>query len=61
MKAQKNDLEKLVAATINGVIAGESILIISARSLAGVTRQYMIQPVGGRLMIEVISDETKTK
>lgn len=53
----KSELEKLIESTVTGVIAGESILIISARSLAGVNRQYLIQPIGGKLSVKVIEDD----
>ena len=53
----KSELEKLIESTVTGVIAGESILIISARSLAGVNRQYLIQSIGGKLSVKVIEDD----
>lgn len=53
----KSELEKLIESTVTGVIVGESILIISARSLAGVNRQYLIQPIGGKLSVKVIEDD----
>ena len=52
----KSEIETLITSTVNGAIVGKSILILSARNLAGVNRQYVIQPIGGTLSIKVIEN-----
>lgn len=57
----KSEIETLIASTVNGAIVGKSILILSARNLAGVSRQYVIQPIGGTLSIKVVENEKEKK
>jgi len=52
---KKNDgLERLITATITGVIQDGETLHITARSLSGTIRNYVISVEGGELAVSVL-------
>lgn len=52
---KKNDgLERLITATITGVIQDGETLYITARSLSGTIRNYVISVEGGELAVSVL-------
>lgn len=62
--AKTNSIETLITATVTGVVQDDEALFITARSLMGKYRSYMIAIVDGELTVTVsegAEDEKKKK
>lgn len=62
--AKTSSIETLITATVTGVVQDDKVVFITARSLMGKYRSYMIAIVDGELTVTVsegAEDEKKKK